>query len=99
LKSKIGYLISGPVTGAREKQNRELPTSMFNILISHKIDERNIDNFWNLESIGINSKDADETDSNDYLTSYQETSIVFIGNNYIARLPWKQDMTNYLQMS
>ena len=53
---------------------------MFNVLISNKTDKRNIEKLWNLESIGINIKEAKETERKEYLKSYQENFIEFRDN-------------------
>ncbi|XP_063426809.1 uncharacterized protein LOC134710384 [Mytilus trossulus] len=89
VKSKIGYLLSGPTYSTKTNTSK---TNMFNVLISHKDEEYNLERFWNLESIGINSKELDEDEDDDtYITAYQDRSIEFRENKYFARLPWKQD--------
>ena len=64
---------------------------MFNVLISHKDEEYNLERFWNLESIGINSKELDE-DDDAYIKAYQDRSIEFRENKDYAMLPGKQDV-------
>ncbi|XP_071141877.1 uncharacterized protein [Mytilus edulis] len=83
VKSKIGYLLSGPTYSKK--------TSMFNVLISHKDEEYNLERFWNLESIGINSKELVE-DDDAYIKAYQDRSIEFRENKDYAMLPGKQDV-------
>ena len=51
VKSKIGYLLSGPITGSAMKS--DTCTSMMNILVSHKIEELNLEKFWEVESAGF----------------------------------------------
>ena len=88
VKSKIGYLLSGPVD---RSENKGSPTSsILNVMLSHKPEEFNLEQFWKLESIGINSNETDE-ESDTFLESYQENSIEFKDNKYFAGLPWKKE--------
>ncbi|XP_076072041.1 uncharacterized protein LOC143043745 [Mytilus galloprovincialis] len=88
VRSKLGFLLSGPVRDKRD--NSLMGTSIFNILVSHKTEEHDIETFWRLESIGINSKETDDDDT-DFLETYQDTSIELRGNKYFAKLPWKHE--------
>ncbi|XP_063442104.1 uncharacterized protein LOC134722415 [Mytilus trossulus] len=85
VKSKLGYLLSGPL-----KESATHSLSVLNMLISHKTEEFDIASFWNLESMGINSKELDQ-ENEDYLKTYQNTCIEFQGGQYIAKLPWKRE--------
>ena len=68
--------------------------SMYNILTDHKVDEFDLQSFWQLESIGIHSKELD-TETTDYMQNYQASCIEFHENRYIAKLPWKPDHEPY----
>ena len=70
VKSKVGYLLSGPVKTDRGKKNNVSPTNnVFNLLVSHKNDEHCLEKFWNLESIGINSKEVEDV-GDEFLKTY-----------------------------
>ena len=87
-KSKIGYLLSGPVPTTT--QSTCIRASILHAMTSHKQDEFDLERFWNLESIGIKPPAAtDET--TDFLRHYQDTSITLREKGYHAKLPWKED--------
>ena len=91
VKSKVGYLLSVPVKTDKGKKNNVSPTNnVFNLLVSHKNDEHCLEKFWNLESIGINSKEVEDV-GDEFLKTYQDESIKVSGDKYIVGLPWKQD--------
>ena len=73
VKSKIGYMLSVLTYGTKTNTSK---TSMFNVLISDKVEEYNLERFWNLDSIGIKSREVDE-DDNAYIKVYQDRSIEF----------------------
>ena len=82
VKSKLGYVLSGPLK--HTSQTNTVVTRMFNVIID--VEEQDIELFWRLESIGIDSTLTETKD--DYFTKkYQESSIEFGGNKYVARLP------------
>ena len=60
-----------------------------NIIPSHYVEEKSIENFWKLESLGKNPAETDEDMR--YLQAYQQTSLRFENGQYHAKLPWKQD--------
>ena len=66
--------------------------------MSHKAEEFNLEAFWKLESLGIDSSKNQEKKS-DYLSNYQDSSIEFRGDKYYAKLPWKQIAMNYRQIT
>ena len=87
-KSKIGYLLSGPVPTTR--QSTSIRASILHVMTSHKQDEFDLERFWNLESIGIKPPAAtDETTA--FLRHYQDASITLRDKGYNAKLPWKED--------
>ena len=79
------------------KQPSQANNHMLNIITSHEIEERTLEKFWSLESIGIT--DEPETKDTDYLEEYQRDSITYDGKKYVAKLPWKEEHptlpTNY----
>jgi hypothetical protein len=86
-KSKIGYLLSGPIP--LTNQTSALNTAILNIMTASKDDEFEFRRFWELESIGIQPRQKDDT--SDFLQQYQDTSISLKGGKYHAKLPWKPD--------
>lgn len=63
---------------------------LFNTLRSHKIEECMIELFWKLESVGTNSNKTDD-EGDIFLRMYQNQSIEFPDNKYIAKLQWKHN--------
>ena len=88
VKSKLGYLLSGPLQPGKVRSNTT--SSIFNVLVSHKVEECDLEKFWKLESLGIETPEKHDNE-NQYLKNYQESAIEFRGNKYIAKLPWKPD--------
>ncbi|CAB3989911.1 Hypothetical predicted protein [Paramuricea clavata] len=86
-KSKIGYLLSGPIP--LTNQTSALNTTILNIMTASKDDEFEFRRFWELESIGIQPREKDDT--SDFLQQYQDTSISLKDGKYHAKLPWKPD--------
>ncbi len=86
-KSKIGYLLSGPMPFAN--QTTAVNTAILNIMTASKEEEFEFRHFWELESIGIQPNQTDET--SDFLRHYQDTSISLKDGKYHAKLPWKPD--------
>ena len=88
VESKIGYLLSGP-TANTDMSNK---SSIFNILVSHKLEECNLERFWELESLGVENKvDNEKTEYQMYQDDYERSCISFEDNRYVAKLPWKTD--------
>ncbi|XP_071176440.1 uncharacterized protein [Mytilus edulis] len=87
VKSKLGYLLSGPIpTSYRQQSN----VGMYNILTSHKPEDLNLERFWELESLGVDSNTTD-VETVDYMETNEKSAIEFRENKYIAKLPWKPD--------
>ncbi|XP_053391234.1 uncharacterized protein LOC128554047 [Mercenaria mercenaria] len=94
LKSKIGYLLSGPLPVANKKSSASY---MFNVITAPP-NVTDLERFWKLESIGI-SEDEAETSTSGILNTYKENCITYKDGRYVAKLPWKEDHpvlpTNY----
>ena len=88
VKSKLGYLLSGPVP------SNSLPspsTSILNVMILQKIDEPDIERFWTLESLGIESPTPHQ-EIKDPLADYRNTSIIRENDGgYVAAFPLKNE--------
>ncbi|XP_063435623.1 uncharacterized protein LOC134716543 [Mytilus trossulus] len=87
VKSRIGYLLSGPT-----QKSTEGTTSMMNILIGHKEEEYDLENFWKIESLGITPQNKEKSNA-EYLENFISTNISYDANTckYTAKLPWKDD--------
>ncbi|XP_060568771.1 uncharacterized protein LOC132727352 [Ruditapes philippinarum] len=95
VKSKIGYLLSGPINSSKSSRSVE---QILNVMVSHIPEDISIERFWSLENLGITPDDTDRK-LQDERQQYQLTSIEFKDGKYTARLPWKTDHpelpTNY----
>ncbi|XP_063417035.1 uncharacterized protein LOC134699359 [Mytilus trossulus] len=88
VKSKIGYLLSGPVltkNGSTSKQS-----AMLNILTDHRAVVCDLEKFWNLEALGVSGSDTIKSQS-EVVREYGEKSIILEDGKYTAKLPWKPD--------
>ena len=90
-KSKIGYLLSGPVPSSN--QSSTLNANILYIMTEPKEVEMQLERFWNLESIEILPNEATH-ENTEFLRHYQDTSITLKDGRYHAKLPWKQDPPN-----
>ena len=86
VQSKIGYLLSGPLP----TPTTETATDCIMNIITSPPDMYDLERFWKLETLGIQSEKDDES-SSEYLTTYQRNCIVFKDGRYSAQLPWKRD--------
>ena len=86
VQSKIGYLLSGPLP----TPTTETATDCIMNIITSPPDMYDLEHFWKLETLGIQSEKDDESAS-EYLTTYQRNCIVFKDGRYSAQLPWKRD--------
>ncbi len=64
VESKLGYLLSGPLPN----QSRGTTTNILHVLTAHEEEERNLQRFWDLESIGI--KESNSTKSTEIQRYY-----------------------------
>ena len=86
VQSKIGYLLSGPLP----TPTTETATDCIMNIITSPPDMYDLERFWKLETLGIQSE-KDDKSSSEYLTTYQRNCIVFKDGRYSAQLPWKRD--------
>lgn len=87
IKSKLEYILSGPVYGTKPDS---VDSSMMNVKVSHKLEEQNLENFWQIEAIGT-KKMHEESAIQDFFTFIRESSVQFHDNRYHVILPWKDD--------
>lgn len=87
IKSKLGYLLSGPVYGTKL---HSIDSSMMNVMVSHKLEEQDLEKFWQIEAIGTEKID-EELPMQDFQLSYEKNSIQFHDNRYHVKLPWKEN--------
>lgn len=87
MQSRLGYLLSGPQKSIRSQGNL---TNIFHVMAQHGEDEFNLERFWSIESLGISPHD--DGPENDFLSSYQATSISRDTDGaYNAKFPWKDE--------
>lgn len=97
VKSKLGYLLSGPIHGAKRSEAME---HIYNVITSPVAIETALEKFWALESAGIIPPEPSKNnEASEYMKQYQQNSVEYKDGRYYARLPWKQDHeplpTNY----
>jgi hypothetical protein len=73
VKSKIGYLLSGPINSSKSSRSVE---QILNVMVSHIPEDISIERFWSLENLGITPDDTDRK-LQDERQQYQLTSIEF----------------------
>ena len=87
VKSKVGYLLSGPVNGERSHSN----ASVMKVLVSHKTEEVDIEKFWKIETTGTEKLDKEMPYQQEFHLEYEKSSIRYHDNRYYVKLPWKED--------
>lgn len=81
--SKLGYLLSGPIDTSTSGKS---VTNMFHVAVQ-PIPTPDLEQFWNVESVGISSKNVSP---NSFLDSYIANSVKRLNDgSYCARFPWK----------
>ena len=85
VKSKIGYLLSGPTPG----DSKQTQNTMLNVLTSSP-DAADLEQFWKLESLGILHDEKDSTNAEE-LATHQKNSITRSEGKYSVQLPWELD--------
>ena len=86
MQSKMGYLLFRPLP----TPTTETSTDCIMNITTSQPDMYDLECFWKLETLGIQSEKDDES-SSEYLTTYQINCIVFKDGRYLAQLPWKRD--------
>lgn len=97
-KSRLGWLLSGPVSGSKKSEEM---TAMLTVTKIDSSDDQ-LKRFWELDAIGIvnhqeHQRTAEEEDADNQFNS----SCRFDGERYEVGLPWKKDhpplVDNYWQ--
>ena len=57
-KSKIGYLLSGPLSNSNHSEN--LNTSILNVVTEHHQEQFDLECFWQIESVGVQPNSSEE---------------------------------------
>ena len=83
VQSKIGYLLSGPLP----TPTTDTATDCIMNIITSPPDMYDLERFWKLETLGIQSEKDDK--SSKYLATYQINCTVFKDGRCSAQLPWK----------
>ncbi|XP_063420781.1 uncharacterized protein LOC134705998 [Mytilus trossulus] len=86
MNSKIGYLLSGPLTRTRGQRN----SHMMHILSSHTKEDYDIERFRKLESLRIQENDKLNTEKQN-IKEFSSTSIAYEDGKYVAQLPWIEE--------
>ena len=84
VKSKLGYLISGPLTSASARAPTSTSTTLL-LLNSPRND--NLPDLWSLESLGI--KPPVDSDNDSFIREYCDSTIKKADGMYSVKLPWK----------
>ena len=82
--SKLGYLISGPLTSASACAPTSTSTTLL-LLNSPRND--NLPDLWSLESLGI--KPPADSDNDSFIREYCDSSVKKADGMYSVKLPWK----------
>ena len=84
MKSKLGYLLSGPLIPPREQHRQRVATILH--VSTEPVQDAEL--FWTMESTAISSTSVDPDKK--FMTEYQRTCITREADgSYTARFPWK----------
>ena len=82
MKSKVGYLLSGPLS-----QSKTPTANVLNITTQHiEIEDGDLQKFWAIESTGMSSLTVNESEKELYIKSSIRRQP---DGSYMARFPWK----------
>ena len=85
MQSKLGYLLSGPIT---PPQTVDKIFQVFHTVVQ-PIEENDINKFWDVESTGTLSA-TELSCNNQFLTTYLKSSVTCQQDgSYIVKFPWK----------
>lgn len=90
VQSKIGYLLSGPISHSQSNRTRYGAATMMNVIASHTQEEYNLEKIWEIESLGVTANNK-SIENSDWMKTYQQTSISLNDQKYYAKLPWKNE--------
>jgi hypothetical protein len=82
VRSKIGYLVSGPLTGIASQH----PSQISSLHIT-AVEEVDVSCLWSLESLGINP----QTENMEEAAEYAKENISYQDGRYVAKFPWKKE--------
>ena len=84
MKSKLGYILSGPLIPPREQHRQRVATILH--VSTEPVQDAEL--FWTMESTAISSTSVDPDKK--FMTEYQRTCITREADgSYTARFPWK----------
>ena len=87
MKSKVGYLLSGPLSQSKTPTANVLNITIYTQHI--EIEDGDLQKFWAIESTGMSSLTVNESDK-EFFQSYIKSSIRRQPDgSYMARFPWK----------
>ena len=85
--SVFGWVLSSSCTDPTASTSR----SNFQLLCLENVSDSALRRFWDLESIGINSKESDSAGESHVLEQFSET-VKFVDGRYEVALPWKSEV-------
>ena len=88
IKTELGWVLSGPLTGMEVEGQGVTQVNFVGQTMSWDSDslESNIERLWSFEGLGIVEKDR--------VHEHFLDGILFTGNRYSVKLPWKEDHDN-----
>ena len=98
LRTKLGYVLSGPVTSDNNNNKPSIAQLFVNSDTRDQAElKKNVETFWSLESLGIEHPKT--VKSREFEVDQYISEIQYDGNQYTAKLPWRSDFptlpTNY----
>ena len=89
ISSKLGYLLSGPLSITNPQQPRNI-TNLMCMITNSRQEEEELQHMWSVESIGISQSTPLDPDKQ-FFQNYSSTAISRCADgSYMARLPWKE---------
>ena len=89
ISSKLGYLLSGPLSITNPQQPRNI-TNLMCMITNSRQEEEELQHMWSVESIGISQSTPLDPDEQ-FFQNYSSTAISRCADgSYMARLPWKE---------
>ena len=89
ISSKLGYLLSGPLSITNPQQPRNI-TNLMCMITNSRQEEEELQHMWSVESIGISHSTPLDPDEQ-FFQNYSSTAISRCADgSYMARFPWKE---------
>lgn len=72
-----------------------MTTMTLNVMLDHKLEEHDLERFWNLELMGISQHDTPKNVVN-FQESYKKSGITLKDQKYCTKMPWTDDCQDIL---